>query len=184
MHRVIYHDNGDGHAYNLLSIAKTKEELCSEFIIPSIVPPNLEDEIAAARGQSSLDSPSKNLTMKLMSKDHSTVVKHDGSRLAVLVRSPMHAISTMSNWLNQTQNMSVNTAQTSGLPSGGGDNLFALQFELPKSKKKVFTDGDGLLFRVLIKIISERLQKFLMLSTSQVKKSTVADSIAMIKRLM
>jgi|NorSeaMetagenome_1021524.scaffolds.fasta_scaffold696590_1 hypothetical protein len=56
---------------------------------------------------------------------------------------------------------------TSGLPgSGAHENLFMMQFELPKRTKKSFSESDGLVMRVIGSIIKERIEKYLVLASS------------------
>ena len=119
------------------------------------------------------------------SKDMTTVVHVESGRLAVLVRSPPSLVprGTMSKF-TLTGGMSVNTQQTSGIPGGNNENLFLMQFELPKRTKKQFNEGDGLVMRLIGSILNERIQKFVVMSTSQVKKGAVPETIGMLIRLM
>jgi len=73
----------------------------------------------------------------------------------------------MSNFMLKTGGMSMNSAMTAGLPgSGTHENLFMMQFELPKKTKKNFTEGDGLVMRVIGSIIKERIEKYIVLDSS------------------
>jgi hypothetical protein len=122
----------------------------------------------------------------MKTKDQTTIVYVENGKITLLVRTPP-AVSrhSMANFMLKTGGMSVASAMTAGLPnSGAHENLFLMQFELPKRTKKVFTEGDGLVMRVIGSIINERIQKYIVLSSSNVSANAVQDTIHMLLRLL
>lgn len=108
----------------------------------------------------------------IRNKDLTTVIHVESGKMTLLVRTPpaLQAFKhTMKNFMLKTGALSMNSAMTEGLPnSGQHENLFMMQFELPKRTKKVFTESDGLVMRVVGSIINERIQKYIVLASSQI----------------
>ena len=104
----------------------------------------------------------------IRSKDQTTIVHVESGKITLLVRSPPSILKhTFSNCMLKTGGMSMNSAMTAGLPgSGTHENLFMMQFELPKRTKKNFTEADGLVMRVIGSIIKERIEKYIVLDSS------------------